>query len=288
MKRVDLTGCTFGLLTVLGVSGKKHGKTAWRCKCQCGKYVDVISHALLSGSRQSCGCTNASRNDLTGKKFGKLSVLGDSGKRSCKKILWECLCDCGNRTLACGQDLIQGKKTSCGCVHRQRLIDRNKANAIHNETKTRLHHVWAGIKMRCFNPNTPSYKYYGMRGITMCDEWKNSYTSFRDWALANGYADNLSIERVDVNGDYCPENCIWIPAKDQSRNRRNTVRCGGVALSVLAVLYEVPYDLLYNRFRFLNWPIEEALGLVDHVYDEDRCKESLYYKNRRWKRGCKQ
>lgn len=90
------------------------------------------------------------------------------------------------------------------------------------------------------------------------------------------------------HGDYCPENCIWIPVKDQSRNRRNTVRCGGVALSVLAVLYGVPYDLLYNRFRFLNWPIEEALGLVDHVYDEDRCKESLYYKNRRWKRGCKQ
>jgi len=100
-----------------------------------------------------------------------------------------------------------------------RPCNAKKLNLSHGESRTRIYRIWKGMRERCFNPNRKPYKNYGGRGISVCEEW-NSYLVFKDWAINHGYSDYLSIERIDVNGNYCPENCTWIPLEDQSKNRR--------------------------------------------------------------------
>lgn len=159
--------------------------------------------------------------DLTGKKCGRLTVI-----RRCpintkqNKPQWECLCECGNTVIVSASSLRSGNTKSCGCYKRD--IDR-LVNTTHGESKTKLYHIWSSIKDRCYNVHAKSYKDYGERGITMCDEWLNSYESFRDWAIEHGYEDGLSIERVDVNSNYCPANCTWIPLSKQCDNKRTTI-----------------------------------------------------------------
>lgn len=154
--------------------------------------------------------------DMTGQRFGKLVVkelAGKDGRGECK---WLCQCDCGNTTVVYGSHLRKGRTVSCGCVMRN-------AHASHRESRTRLYRIWQHMTSRCSNPKSDSYKYYGKRGITYCNEWK-TYESFRDWAMANGYKDNLTIERIDVNGNYEPENCTWIPQTEQAKNTRKAIR----------------------------------------------------------------
>ena len=99
----------------------------------------------------------------------------------------------------------------------------SKFEVVHGETGTRLHNIWIGMKTRCYNPNHHNYKDYGGRGIKICETWKNDYLSFANWSRKNGYSENLSIDRIDVNGDYSPENCRWVDIKTQSKNKRNNV-----------------------------------------------------------------
>ena len=139
---------------------------------------------------------------LEQQRFGKLIVVSKVGtdKRGC--LLWECLCECGNTTIVNGAKLKNGHTRSCGCLARDR------SNRItHGETGTRLYRIWQAMKNRCLNAKMPAYGYYGGRGITICDEWLHSFEAFRDWALANGYRADLSIDRIDVNGNYEPANC---------------------------------------------------------------------------------
>ena len=136
--------------------------------------------------------------DITGKRFGKLTAIKIDHLGFKNQRFWLCKCDCGNFTVQRISDLNAGKVKSCGCVRYKPLIDRNTS---HNESKTRLYHIWRGIKTRCKNENHGDYKNYGGRGISICKEWEESYVAFRDWAMSNGYDDNLTIERKDVNGD---------------------------------------------------------------------------------------
>lgn len=169
--------------------------------------------------------------DLTGRRFGRLTVVGISEIKEVRRksrinryAMWNCACDCGGIHIANSYDLKSGKTKSCGCLARENLI---KCRTKHGLSDTRLYGIYTGIKNRCYNKNEPSYGNYGGRGIRMCEEWRNDFFSFYEWSLSNGYDESLSskqctIERIDVNGDYCPENCKWIPMRQQGWNKRNT------------------------------------------------------------------
>ena len=152
--------------------------------------------------------------NLSGKRFGRLTVLKISGNDKSGGLRYSCICDCGNLHVANARNLRKGEVRSCGC-----LVGESRFSK-HNGSYDRLYHIWIGIKSRCFSPNTCNYRHYGGRGITMCEEWRTDYTIFRDWALAHGYDDNLTIERVNNNGNYCPENCIWTSQFRQNNNSR--------------------------------------------------------------------
>jgi hypothetical protein len=130
---------------------------------------------------------------------------------------WRCRCDCGAETIVTLSNLQCGHVSSCGCYRREHMIAANKT---HGGKGTRLYEVWHGMKYRCLNPKSKPYMNYGGRGITVCDSWINDFEAFRAWALSNGYNDNLTIERVNRNGNYEPSNCKWIPLSEQPKNRR--------------------------------------------------------------------
>jgi len=159
--------------------------------------------------------------DLTGRKFGKLKVLYQQGTDKRGEALWKCQCDCGNLHLVKGSLLRMGVSKSCGC-DKARLC--KEANLIHGKSNIRLYHIWLHMKRRCYDIKAHNYKYYGARGITVCDEWKNDFMAFYDWAIVNGYSDDLSIDRINVNGNYEPSNCRWITMTEQQSNRRNSIK----------------------------------------------------------------
>ena len=155
--------------------------------------------------------------DLIGQRFGRLTVLERAENKGIH-VCWKCRCDCGNEKIVRGCQLKNSNTQSCGCLQIERTI---KAHATHRQTRTRLHRIWTAMKTRCFNPNTKAYKDYGGRGITVCAEWKNNFEAFRDWAMANGYSDNLTIDRINNDGNYCPQNCRWATRAEQNKNKKS-------------------------------------------------------------------
>ena len=154
--------------------------------------------------------------DMTGRQIGRWTVLKQAGNAPGGAALWMCLCACGTQKAVGGQDLRSGRTQSCGCASRE---DRPTWSTTHGESRTRLYRIWKAMRTRCHNPNIPGYHLYGGRGITICSEWSR-YEAFRDWAIAAGYRDDLSIERLDNDNGYCPENCTWATKQEQSENRR--------------------------------------------------------------------
>jgi hypothetical protein len=152
--------------------------------------------------------------DLTGEKFNRLTVVKRVEGKLKKHTYWECVCDCGNTTIVTSQKLKNEKTKSCGCYARD-------INTKHGMWKTRLYGIWRNMKCRCYTPNATAYDCYGGRGIVVCDDWKNDFMSFYNWAYENGYKDDLTLDRIDVDGNYEPSNCRWATMKVQSNNTRS-------------------------------------------------------------------
>lgn len=165
------------------------------------------------------------KEDLRGRQFGRLTVVDESSRRDGHSSWWWCECECGKRVEVRRSCLMRGDTKSCGCLNSEKSAERGrKAMTKHGWYGTRVYHIWHSIVDRCESPNCSQYSNYGGRGIKVCDEWRSDPKAFCEWATANGYADNLSIDRIDVNGDYEPSNCRWITINEQQTNKRNNVK----------------------------------------------------------------
>lgn len=273
---IDLTGKRFGRLTVIeraDNSGK--GRVRWKCRCDCGNNSVVRSSDLLSGATKSCGCLTKERIieannrkvvDLTGKKFNMLTAIKitriEKNSKGRNVRYWLCKCDCGGFKEVDGFSLTRGHVKSCGC-------DRKKYGALVKDMK--LYGIYQCMKQRCFNKNDINYKNYGGRGISVCDEWmgKNGFDNFYKWAISAGYDDSKgrfeqSIDRIDVNKDYSPDNCKFSTMEEQCYNKRNTVKLeynGGIYnLKELSELCQISADTLYQRIIRYNWSVDRAIN----------------------------
>ena len=258
--KIDITGNKYGLLKVLGDSGKRQNnkKILWHCKCDCGNEVDVGKDILTkTNTTPSCGCQSKKKKMYVGYKIGKLTVaklLGTNGQ----KLLWECVCDCGNTVIHTTSELNYGSIRSCGCLKHETGDKLKKYNA----RDRKLYYRWSCIKGRCYNPNDNAYPNYGGRGIKMCPEWENDFYTFRDWAIANGYDESLSIDRIDNDKDYSPDNCRWTNAKIQSNNRRSNhyITIDGVTKTMMqwSEFYNIDYARVQKRL-LAGWSEIDAI-----------------------------
>ena len=205
--------------------------------------------------------------DMTGKKIGRLTVIKRvENLKGC--VMWLCKCECGNEKILKGTELRTGKINSCGCLHKEILIKINKEtkrlynNLPYNKSQKRLNNIWRGIIKRCYNVQNPAYKNYGKRGIIVCDDWKNNFINFYNWAVNNGYADNLTIDRINNNGNYEPSNCRWVTQYVQNRNQRSnkifTYNGKTLCLADWSKVLNIPYTTLIYRLK--HWSIEKAFN----------------------------
>ncbi len=192
------------------------------------------------------------KRNLKGQKFGNLTVIKEHGRDKYKNVLWECLCDCGEKTIVTSGNLVTGHTKSCGCLQKTSTILSNTKHgyARRGKNHSRLYSIWSGMTQRCQNPKSNSYKNYGERGISVCKDWEN-FENFKDWSLQNGYQESLSIDRIDVNGDYCPKNCKWSTRIEQANNKRSTKRYLFNKENLTVAEISSKYNLKYEKTREL-------------------------------------
>lgn len=184
----------------------------------------AIFFLLYAIIKEKCGGILMSKRiiDLTGEKFGKLTVVELNGLDKYRTALWKCRCDCGNVVNAVHSNLVKGVTKSCGCMQKELASERFSK---HHLRSSRIYNIYANMKQRCCNPNNPRYSNYGGRGITIYDGWlgKSGFENFYNWSIANGYSDELTIDRIKNEKGYYPDNCRWVTNEIQRNNQRKTV-----------------------------------------------------------------
>lgn len=201
--------------------------------------------------------------DLTGQRFGRLLVIGRAENTQGRKTKWICQCDCGKRAAVETANLKSGRQKSCGCLRNEKsLIRIANYNKEHQSSRQkRIYKIWLSMRNRCYRKNHMAYPWYGGRGIRICEDWTN-YETFERWALLSGYGPGLTIDRIDVNGDYTPENCRWVTRKDQAYNRRDNHRLTfqGETLTITEWANRIGCTptCIYYRLS-AGWTLEEML-----------------------------
>ena len=197
----------------------------------------------------------ASYKDITGIRFGRLIAIEKVGTKNQghrgSKSLWLCKCDCGNEKIVLRNNLVSGLTRSCGCLEHE---TKKTMHLKHGMAKSRLWQIWVDMRGRCERESDTSYSYYGGRGISICEEW-HDFEAFKEWAISHGYTDELTIDRKDVDGNYCPENCCWKSRKEQVRNRRTTKKTIyngeektiGEISEIEGITYQQAYDKYVRR-----------------------------------------
>ena len=200
--------------------------------------------------------------NLTGQRVGRLTVISKEPNTNPKDkhAMWLCVCDCGNTKKVASHHLKKGSVKSCGCIS-------------HKKSNTHIYKVWVHIKGRCYDAKHKHYKYYGGRGITVCDEWRSNFQAFYAWAMDNGYKENLTIDRVDNNKGYSPDNCRWVTMKEQANNKRNniviTFNNKTQTLAQWAIELNIKQNTLLYRLR-RGWSVERAFKTKVQRYSSKR------------------
>lgn len=211
------------------------------------------------------------KKNLVGIRFGNLTVIEYAGYKTGKTghvyHQWNCKCECGNTKIVTGTSLTSSHCQSCGCIpHTPKTLPQIK----HNKSNTRLYNVWKSMKGRCYTKTDSAYHLYGGRGITVCDEWRNDYSTFYEWSIANGYKEvddssKFTIDRIDVNGNYEPSNCRWVDMKTQCNNKRNNARYmyDGSLLTLRDISKRAGID-----YKILKGRIDRGESLFDALYKD--------------------
>lgn len=197
--------------------------------------------------------------DMTGLRFGRLTVVERASNNKHNCVMWLCRCDCGKDVTVLGASLRNGSTRSCGCYSAECSRERSTTHGMH---KTRLYRIWDAMRCRCYSSSHKAFENYGGRGISVCPEWRDSFEAFRDWALLSGYSDDLTLDRKETDGNYEPSNCRWISLKDQQLNKRNNhlISYAGETHTVTewAEITGISRNTLFARIR-LGWPSEKII-----------------------------
>ncbi len=208
-RSLDITGQTFGRLTAIRPNGKQGKHVLWLCRCDCGNEKTARSGNLKSGGVTSCGCARG-HEELTGRRFGPFSVNGrDGSDKHTRAVLWAVVCDCGHHRKMRQCDLRARIGTTCNCLEKHGMSDSPEYRA------------WVAMIQRCHNPASPKYEDYGGRGITVCNEWRESFTAFL-LHIGPKPSPELSVDRVENDGGYEPGNVRWTTRLIQNNNTRKT------------------------------------------------------------------
>lgn len=253
-RAINMIGERYGRLEVVEQSEPVNGKVMWKCLCDCGKYIVCDRQSLTYGYKRDCGC-RIEENQLIGKRYGRL-VIKNIIRQPGEEAKAECICDCGNITIPSLTRVINNKVKSCGCL----VPDISQlTHTTHGKSKSRIYKIWKKMNDRCNNPNNKDYDKYGGRGVKICVEWTGEHgaENFINWAYSTGYDENAekgecTLDRINVNGNYDPDNCRWANMEEQSYNRRNTIRIDiyGKLLTIKEIsdIYGIPKGKIRQRY----------------------------------------